>query len=188
MVNQLQTSPGQHCLPMELITIALTVLNCSPIKSTSLSVPLVNSVVQVMFRAGSPSAVQFKLIGGPPSSTTCSWKYGSDHQVRCTDLRANTVLREFHSFADPPERVQLQVIEDTVCKGVNVIFNCSAADANPVGIIYHLYENNVMISNSTSTGILNRTMTTRGVFGYSCKVRKHRWNDNEPECLCHGQW
>ena len=123
-----------------------------------------------MFGAGSPSAEQVKLIGGPSSSTTCSWNYGSDRQVRCTDLRANTVLWEFYSFADPPERVQLQVIEDTVCKGANVIFNCSAADANPVAIIYHLYENNVMISNSTSTGILNRTMTIRGVFGYSCKV------------------
>ena len=81
-----------------------------------------------------------------------------------------TVLRELCSLAHPPEGVQLQVSEDTVCKGANVIFNCSGADANPMELIYHLYENNVMIRNSSSTGILIRTMTTRGVFVYSCKV------------------
>ena len=45
---------------------------CSPVNSTSLSLPLVNTFVQVMFGAGSPSAVQVKLIAGPPSSTTWS--------------------------------------------------------------------------------------------------------------------
>ena len=82
-----------------------------------------------------------------------------------------TVLREFCSVADPPERVQLQVSEDTVCKGANVIFNCLAADANPMELTYHLYENNVMVSNSSSsTGIWNRAMTIEGVFGYKCSV------------------
>ena len=81
-----------------------------------------------------------------------------------------TVLREFSSLADPPEGVQLQVSDDTVCKGANVIFSCSAADANPMELTYHLYENNVMVINSSSTGIWNRTMTTGGVFVYSCKV------------------
>ena len=82
-----------------------------------------------------------------------------------------TVLKELVcSLADPPEGVQLKVSEDAVCKGANVIFNCSAADANPMELIYHLYENNVMVSNSSSTGILIRTMTTRGASGYSCKV------------------
>ena len=64
----------------------------------------------------------------------------------------------------------MQVSEDTVCKGANVIFSCLAADANPMEIIYHLYENNVMVINSSSTGIWSRTMTTRGLFVYSCKV------------------
>ena len=81
-----------------------------------------------------------------------------------------TVLREFSSLVDPPEGVYLQVSEDTVCKGANVIFNCSAADANPMELTYHLYENNVMVSKSSSTGIWNRTMTTAGVIVYSCKV------------------
>ena len=83
-----------------------------------------------------------------------------------------TVLREFCSVADPPEGVQLQVSEDTVCKGAIVIFNCSTADANPMELTYHLYENNVMVSNSrsSSTGIWNRAMTIEGVFGYKCKV------------------
>ena len=74
-------------------------------------------------------------------------------------------------MADPPEGVQLQVSEDTVCKGANIIFNCSAADANPMELTYHLYENNVMVSNSSSsTGIWNRRMTIEGVFGYKCNV------------------
>ena len=82
-----------------------------------------------------------------------------------------TVLREFCSVADPPEGVQLQVSNDTVCKGANVIFNCSATDANPMELTYHLYENNVMVSNSSSsTGIWNRTMTIEGLFGYKCNV------------------
>ena len=71
-----------------------------------------------------------------------------------------TVLREFCSVADPPEGVQLQVSEDTVCKGANVIFNCSGADANPMELIYHLYENNVICllytSPSPRDGLLSR--------------------------------
>ncbi|XP_015760644.1 PREDICTED: hemicentin-1-like isoform X4 [Acropora digitifera] len=71
----------------------------------------------------------------------------------------------------PAEGVQLQVSDDTVCKGANVSFNCSAADANPMELTYHLYENNVMVSYSSgSTGIWNRAMTIEGVFGYKCKV------------------
>ena len=81
-----------------------------------------------------------------------------------------TALREFCSLADPPEGVQLQVSEDTVCKGANVILNCAAADANPMELSYHLYGNNVIVRNSSNTGIWNRTMTTEGVFNYSCKV------------------
>ena len=73
-------------------------------------------------------------------------------------------------MADPPEGVQLEVSEETVCKGANIIFNCSVTDANPMELTYHLYENNVMVSNSSSTGIWNRSMTTGGVFVYSCNV------------------
>ena len=68
-------------LPMPLLALQRYVpslvlllgrLNCSPVNNTSLSLPLADSFVQVMFGAGSPSAVQVKLIGGPPSSTTSS--------------------------------------------------------------------------------------------------------------------
>ena len=47
-------------------------INCSPVNSTSLSLPLVNTFVQVMFGAGSPSALQVKVIAGSPSRTTWS--------------------------------------------------------------------------------------------------------------------
>ena len=46
--------------------------NCSPVNSTSLSLPLANTSVHVMLGTGSPSALQVKLIAGPPSSTTWS--------------------------------------------------------------------------------------------------------------------
>ena len=54
------------------LVLLLGSINFSPVSSTSLSLPLVNTFVQVMFGAGSPSAVQVKLIGGPPSSTAFS--------------------------------------------------------------------------------------------------------------------
>ena len=52
------------------LVLLLGSINCSPVNSISLSVPLANTFVQVMFGTGSPSAVQVKLIAEPPSSTT----------------------------------------------------------------------------------------------------------------------
>ena len=54
------------------LVLLLGSINSLPVNSTSLSLPLPNTVVQVMFGVGSPSGVQVKLIGGPPSSTTSS--------------------------------------------------------------------------------------------------------------------
>ena len=73
-------------------------------------------------------------------------------------------------MTDIPEGVQLHVTEETVCNGAQVIFNCSAVDANPMELTYYLYENNVMVSDSSSSGIWNRTMTTRGEHVYRCGV------------------
>ena len=73
-------------------------------------------------------------------------------------------------MADQPEGVQLRVSEETVCNGANVTFNCSAADANPMELTYHLYENNVIVSNSSSTGIWNRTTPFFGDVVYRCEI------------------
>ena len=54
------------------LILLLGSINCSPVNSTSLSLPLANTFVQVMFGAGSPSAVQVKWIAGSLSSTTWS--------------------------------------------------------------------------------------------------------------------
>ncbi|XP_015771107.1 PREDICTED: hemicentin-2-like isoform X8 [Acropora digitifera] len=67
----------------------------------------------------------------------------------------------------PPEAVQFQVSEETVCSGTTITFNCSAAGANPRNLTYQLYEDNVMIS-SGSTGLWRREMTTGGVFLHKC--------------------
>ncbi|XP_015775158.1 PREDICTED: hemicentin-2-like isoform X7 [Acropora digitifera] len=69
-----------------------------------------------------------------------------------------------------PEGVQLQVSEETVCNGANVTFNCSTADANPMELTYHLYQNNVIVSNSSSTGIWNRTTPLFGDIVYRCEI------------------
>ena len=64
----------------------------------------------------------------------------------------------------------MRVSEETVCNGANVTFNCSAADANPVELTYHLYENNVIVSNSSSIGIWNRTTPLFGDVVYRCEI------------------
>ncbi|XP_074634266.1 neuronal growth regulator 1-like [Acropora palmata] len=73
-------------------------------------------------------------------------------------------------MTDQPEGVQLRVSEETVCNGANVTFNCSAADANPMELTYHLYQNNVIVSNSSSTGIWNRTTPFFGDVVYRCEI------------------
>ncbi|XP_067019266.1 B-cell receptor CD22-like isoform X1 [Acropora muricata] len=69
----------------------------------------------------------------------------------------------------PPEGVQFQAGEETVCSGTTITFQCSVADANPRKLTYQLYENNVMIS-SGSTGVWKREMTAGGVLPYNCVV------------------
>ncbi|XP_044180698.1 hemicentin-1-like isoform X2 [Acropora millepora] len=99
-----------------------------------------------------------------------SRKQAGEYTCETNNPCGNDSKKGILSVNYPPEGVQLQVSEDTVCKGASVIFNCSVTDANPMELTYHLYENNVMVSNSSSTGIWNRSMTTGGVFVYSCKV------------------
>lgn len=57
---------------MPSLVLLLESVNCSSVPSTSLSLPLASTFVQVMLGAGSPSGVQFKVIGGSPSRTTSS--------------------------------------------------------------------------------------------------------------------
>ena len=57
----------QRYVPMELLLFSST--NCFPVNSTSLSLPLSNTLVQVMFGVGLPSASHSNVILGPPSTT-----------------------------------------------------------------------------------------------------------------------
>jgi len=70
---------------------------------------------------------------------------------------------------DKPEGVQLDANKAKVCRAEVVIFNCSAADGNPAVYTYQLYEDGNLVSNSSS-GIWNRTMSSGGVFNYTCMV------------------
>ncbi|XP_067033410.1 hemicentin-1-like isoform X2 [Acropora muricata] len=102
--------------------------------------------------------------------TNVSRKQAGEYICHASNPCGNDSMKGILSVNYPPEGVQLQVSEDAVCKGENVILNCSVTDANPMELTYHLYENNVMVSDSSSTGIWNRSMTTGGVFVYSCNV------------------
>ena len=65
--------------------------------------------------------------------------------------------------------MQLLTGETTVCSGTNIVFNCSA-DGNPSVFTYQLYENEVLVNDSSSSGVWNRPMSTGGVFNYRCMV------------------
>ncbi|XP_068734692.1 hemicentin-1-like [Montipora capricornis] len=68
-----------------------------------------------------------------------------------------------------PEMVQLFVSEATVCNGTSITFNCSAY-SNPMVHTYHLYENENMVQEISSTGVWTRTMSTGGEFVFKCMV------------------
>ncbi|XP_068685519.1 uncharacterized protein [Montipora foliosa] len=68
-----------------------------------------------------------------------------------------------------PEMAQLVPSETTVCRGDSIMFNCSA-NSNPAVHTYELYVNGMTANETTTTGVWNRTTTTRGEFVYKCMV------------------
>ena len=60
----------QRYVPLLFLLVSRT--NWFPVPSTTLSMPWVYTLVQVMFGAGSPSAIHSKVILGSPSTTTAS--------------------------------------------------------------------------------------------------------------------
>ena len=72
-----------------------------------------------------------------------------------------------HIVVDKPEGVQLDANKAKVCRDGVVTFNCSAADGDPVVHFYQLYENSNLVS-SSNAGVWNRTMSSVGVFNYTC--------------------
>ena len=63
------------------------------------------------------------------------------------------------SMLDKPENVQLMssVIEDKVCTGEDISFNCSA-NANPGVTSYQLFENETAILNTSAVGMWIKTL------------------------------
>ncbi|XP_068734047.1 hemicentin-1-like [Montipora capricornis] len=68
-----------------------------------------------------------------------------------------------------PEIIQLVPSETTACLGDSITFNCSA-NSNPAVHTYRLYVNGIMVNETSTTGVWNRIMTTRGEFVYNCMV------------------
>ena len=71
------------------------------------------------------------------------------------------------SMLDKPENVQLMssAIEDKVCTGEVISFNCSAK-ANPGVTSYQLFENEKL--NTSATGMWSKTLESEGVFVHKC--------------------
>ena len=78
-----------------------------------------------------------------------------------------------------PEMAQLLPSETTVCRGTNIVFNCSA-NGNPSVFTYQLYENDVLVNEGSSSEVWNRTMSTGGVFNYRCVVNNTIGNATSP--------
>ena len=73
------------------------------------------------------------------------------------------------SMLDKPENVQLMssAIEDKVCTGEVISFNCSAK-ANPGVTSYQLFENETVILNTSATGMWSKTLESEGVCVHKC--------------------
>ena len=65
--------------------------------------------------------------------------------------------------------VKLVPSKTTACQGEIVTFSCSA-NSNPAVRTYQLYVNGIMVNETISTGVWNKTMITGGVFVLKCKV------------------
>ncbi|XP_015775152.1 PREDICTED: hemicentin-2-like isoform X1 [Acropora digitifera] len=111
-----------------------------------------------------------RLFKNPLSFSNVSREQSGEYICRASNACGSDSKSGILTVNYQPEGVQLQVSEETVCNGANVTFNCSAADANPMELTYHLYQNNVIVSNSSSTGIWNRTTPFFGDVVYRCEI------------------
>ena len=69
---------------------------------------------------------------------------------------------------DKPENVKLLVNDSTVCKGDDIRITC-LADGKPAVHTYHLYENEIPVSDGdSSAGVRTRKYLKEGNFSYRC--------------------
>ena len=61
----------------------------------------------------------------------------------------------------------LTVNDSNICKGDIITITCSA-DAKPDVDTYQLFENDIRVPNSDTTGVWKRTMSAQGNFTYRC--------------------
>ena len=82
------------------------------------------------------------------------------------------------SMLDKPENVQLMssAIEDKVCTGEVISFNCSAK-ANPGVTSYQLFENETAILNTSAVGMWIKTLESEGMFVYKCVANNSLGSD-----------
>ena len=75
----------------------------------------------------------------------------------------------------------------TVCQNDVVSFNCSAV-GNPAVHTYLLYVNGIM-NDSNSLGVWSRTITTRGVFNFTCVANNTLGTDSRTVAVTvNGKW
>ena len=72
-------------------------------------------------------------------------------------------------FSVKPEDVQLttNVTANKACLNDVVLFNCSAANANPAVALYQFFENDVLFG-SSSSGMFSKMVMNSGNLTYKC--------------------
>ena len=87
-------------------------------------------------------------------------------------------LKVFPFVSDKPENIQLIVNDSNICQGDVISITCSA-DGKPAVHTYQLFDNDIPVSDGSSPGVWNRTMSTQGVFTYRCVANNTVGTSNE---------
>lgn len=74
------------------------------------------------------------------------------------------------SISDPPNNVQLTASNAIACQDDVISLNCSAHSKPPI-LTYHMYENDTLMSDVSSSGIWKRKMPHGGIFVYKCVAK-----------------
>ena len=61
----------------------------------------------------------------------------------------------------------LMINDSNICQGEVISITCSA-DGKPAVHTYQLFENDVLVSNTNSSGVWKRSMSAEGEFTFKC--------------------
>lgn len=85
----------------------------------------------------------------------------------------NSIFLFLCFLADKPDHVSLNISTNKVCAGTEVLFTCSAVDANPTIQHYTLHDNNSAGTVNTSSnqgGVFTQKVFMKGQHSYTCEA------------------